>query len=314
MIRLPPLTEPVKQTFAMSVFWMRPVMFSSVPVTTFSTPGGQLLGDALDDARRRQRCRGRRLHDRGVAREQGVGKCGAQDRDRPVERHDHRDDPERLVGHVGGDRDAPGTTGSVLPVSTSSAMHQGEVPSDLEQQCVDPSLEPHLAVLLRQDRGIRHPARQRCRRSPRPSAPRAAAALSAAQAGKASFAAATASATSSFDADAACPTMTPGLPGSAIARSGRSIALRTPDVQPRSNCLQRSSHDDQAPLCVLSSVMGTALCVHKQVYVHSCLLVNHIVLLSPRRPREVGIRPQASRRGRPWRVPQRRIDEEACDG
>ena len=73
------------------------------------------------------------------------------------------------------------------------------------------------------------------------------------------------------------------------------LTLRAPDVQPCPNCLQRFSHDDQAPLCVLSSVMGTALCVHKQVYVHSCLLVNHIVLLSPRRAPHVGIRPQASR-------------------
>ena len=40
MIRLPPPTEPVKQTLATSVFWIRPAMFSSVPVTTLSTPGG----------------------------------------------------------------------------------------------------------------------------------------------------------------------------------------------------------------------------------------------------------------------------------
>ena len=40
MIRLPPFTDPVKQTFATSVFWMSPVMFSSLPVTTLSTPGG----------------------------------------------------------------------------------------------------------------------------------------------------------------------------------------------------------------------------------------------------------------------------------
>ena len=31
---------PVKQTFATSVFWMRPDMFSSLPVTTLSTPAG----------------------------------------------------------------------------------------------------------------------------------------------------------------------------------------------------------------------------------------------------------------------------------
>jgi hypothetical protein len=40
MIRLPPFTLPVKQTFATSGFWIRPAMFSSRPLITLSTPGG----------------------------------------------------------------------------------------------------------------------------------------------------------------------------------------------------------------------------------------------------------------------------------
>ena len=40
MILLPPPTEPVKQTFAMSVFRISADMLASLPVTTLSTPGG----------------------------------------------------------------------------------------------------------------------------------------------------------------------------------------------------------------------------------------------------------------------------------
>jgi hypothetical protein len=40
IIRLPPLTLPVKHTLATSASWIRPAMASSRPVTTFSTPGG----------------------------------------------------------------------------------------------------------------------------------------------------------------------------------------------------------------------------------------------------------------------------------
>ena len=40
MIRLPPLTLPVKQTFATSGLSIRPAISLSRPVTTLSTPGG----------------------------------------------------------------------------------------------------------------------------------------------------------------------------------------------------------------------------------------------------------------------------------
>ena len=257
MIRLPPSTLPVKQTFATSVFWIRPAMFASAPVTTLSTPGGQLLGDALHDARRRQRRRGRRLDDRGVAGQQRVRERGAEDRDRPVERHDDGDDAERLVRRRSSRPGCPGTTGSTLPVSTSSASIEREVPADLEDERVDPGLEADLAVLLRQDRGVLVAVVGDALDRGGHLRGALAAAVSADHAGNAAFAAATASATSCCGRGRRVADDHARLARVGDRRaSSVGLPLLAADVQPGPDCLQRFSHDDQAPLCVLSSVDG----------------------------------------------------------
>ena len=230
MIRLPPLTEPVKQTFAMSVFWISAGHVLVLAGDDVEHAGRQLLGDALHDAGRRQRRRGRRLDDRGVAGQQRVRQRRAEDRDRPVERHDHRDHAERLVRH---DRSRPGCRarpGSVLPVSTSSAMHQGEVPADLEHERVDPATRS--GSCRSPATGSRHPrrGRRRCRRSPRAICAARSVALSADHAGNAAFAAATASATSSFDADAAWPTIDARLCRGRRSRASRSVWRASPPM------------------------------------------------------------------------------------
>ncbi len=110
----------------------------------------------------------------------------------------------------------PGTTGRVLPVSTSSAIISARFQRisntrasiQLSKRILPFSCESTAASASRSSAIPAIASAMAAARS---------VALSADHAGKAALAAATASATSSFDADAACPTMTPGLPGSAIA-------------------------------------------------------------------------------------------------
>ncbi len=121
MMRLPPPTEPVKQTLATSVFWMRPAMFSSAPVTTLSTPGGSFSA---------MRCT-----TRAVAR--GAEGGGLTIAVFPASRAWGRAAPRIAIGQLKGTMTVttpsawcemtvstgmPGTTGSVFPVSTSSAI------------------------------------------------------------------------------------------------------------------------------------------------------------------------------------------------
>ena len=153
MILLPPLTLPVKQTFATSGLSIRPAISLSRPVTTLSTPGGELLGDPLDQPGGGQRRRGRRLDDRGVAGQQRVRQRRGEDRDGPVERHDHGHHADRLVGHGGLDRD-PRRRGQHLGGLDLVGEGQRELPADLEHQGVHPRLVHDLAVLQRQDPGV----------------------------------------------------------------------------------------------------------------------------------------------------------------
>ena len=71
------------------------------------------------------------------------------------------------------------------------------------------------------------------------------------------------------------------------------LALRASDEQSRADCLQCLRHGDQAPLCDLRIADRMRLRIPKQVYLHSCLLVNQFMLLSPRRSPGDRIGPQA---------------------
>jgi hypothetical protein len=114
---------------------------------------GQLLGDPLHQPGGGQR-RGRRgLHDRGVAGQQGVREGGGEDRERPVERHDHGDHADRLVGHGGLHRDARGRRQHLGRLDLTGEG-QRQLPADLEDQGVDPGLVHDLAVLQGEDAGV----------------------------------------------------------------------------------------------------------------------------------------------------------------
>ena len=233
MIRLPPFTRAGEAHLRDVGVLDEPGHVLVLAGDDVEHAGRQLLGDALDDSRRRERRRGRRLDDRGVAGQQRMRQRGAQDRDRPVERHDHRDDAERLVGHLGGHRDRAGDRRAAsCPVSTSSASISARF-----QRISKTSASTHASK-----RTLPFSCERIAASSSRSSAMPAMAsaifaarscALSAAHAGKAAFAAATASSTSSFEADAACPTITPGLAGIGDGECLGGVALLTADEQPR---------------------------------------------------------------------------------
>ena len=156
MIRLPPLTEPVKQTFAMSGFWMSAPMFSSLPVTTFSTPAGSFSATRCTSRVVASGAEGGGFTITVLPASRAWGRAAARIAIGQLKGTMIVTTPERLVRHLGGDRDA-GHHGKCLARVDLVGDHQREVPADLEDQGVDPGLDADLAVLLRQDRRIRVP-------------------------------------------------------------------------------------------------------------------------------------------------------------
>ncbi len=121
MMRLPPPTEPVKQTFATSSLVIRAAMSASLPVTTLRTPAGSFSA---------MRCT-RRVVASGA---DGGGLTIAV---LPASSACGRAAPRIAIGQLNGtitvttpsgwyetvvSTGMPGTTGRVFPVSTSSAI------------------------------------------------------------------------------------------------------------------------------------------------------------------------------------------------
>ena len=154
MIFLPPPTEPVKQTFAISGLRISADMLASGPVTTLSTPGGS--------------CSAMRCTTRVVA--SGAVNGGFTMTVLPASSACGSDAPRIAIGQLKGTMMettpsgwydtvvctgmAPGTGGSTFAVSTSSAWLKRQLPANLQHQRIDPGLEADLAVLLRQDRRV----------------------------------------------------------------------------------------------------------------------------------------------------------------
>jgi hypothetical protein len=155
MIFLPPPTEPVKQTFAMSGLRINADILASGPVTTFSTPGGSWSA--------------RRCTTRVVA--SGAVTGGFTMTLLPASSACGNEAPRMAMGQLKGTMidttpngwlrhrglhwNGTGNGRQHFRHVDLIGMAQRELPADFQNQRIDPGLEADLAVLLRQDRGVR---------------------------------------------------------------------------------------------------------------------------------------------------------------